>query len=371
MPQSLLDGKKPIIDLATVEKQYLAALEEFFEHHKEKALYDVSNLGKQLVLARHGPDILLEVHAKALVQLVEKKDPPTISRIVVNANEVLLSGIMAYAMNYYSYLDILDNERAKLHEVKDQLEAQTNTLEAANQRLLEVDRDREQMLMQQSRFAAMGEMLVNISHQWRQPLNVLGLILQDLSRSYERSTLTKESLDNTTTRARQLIAHMSGTIDDFRNYLNPQKLIMRFDVEEVVRKAAAMVGEGLKGIELQVHPMSEEPIIIEGYRNEYTQAVMNILLNARDAFLEKGVASPRITITISREGERSIVTIADNAGGIADGVISRIFEPYFTTKAPEGTGIGLFMCKTIIEKSMSGSLTVRNTDVGAEFRIEV
>lgn len=371
MPQSLLDGKKPTIDLAAVEKQYLAALEEFFEHHKEKALYDVSNLGKQLVLARHGPDILLEVHAKALVQMVEKKDPATISRIVVNASEVLLSGIMAYAMNYYSYLDLLDNERAKLEAVKVQLETQAKSLEAANRRLQEVDRDREHILMQQSRFAAMGEMLVNISHQWRQPLNVLGLIMQDLSRSYERRTLTKESLDNTVTRGRQLIAHMSETIDDFRNYLNPQKLKMRFDVEEVIRKAASMVGEGLKGIELQVRQMSEEPMVIHGYRNEYNHAVMNILINARDAFREKGVLSPRIIVTLAWEGERSVVTIADNAGGIADDVISRIFEPYFTTKAPEGTGIGLFMCKTIIEKSMNGSLTVRNTDVGAEFRIEV
>jgi len=366
-----LDSKAASIDLPDIEKQYMAALEDFFNHREEKALYSVSNLGKELVLARQGPDVLLEIHAESLKKMVEKLDPVAISRLVVNANEVLLSGIMAYAMNYYSYLDLLENERRKLEEVKIQLETQAKSLAAANERLKQVDRDREQTLMQQSRLAAMGEMLVNISHQWRQPLNVLGLILQNLQHAFEEATLSKESLDKGVTRARQLIAHMSQTIDDFRNYLSSEKAKTEFDVAEVVEKALSLVGETLQEVQLDLQ-RPDEPVVITGYRNEYVQTLINILINARDAFRERGTAEPKITVRIGRNDARSVVTIADNAGGISDDVIGRVFDPYFTTKPPDqGTGIGLFMCKTMIERNMQGSLTVRNEGDGAQFRIEV
>jgi signal transduction histidine kinase len=371
MPRSLLDSKAANIDLVSIERQYMEALEDFFNHQEEKALYSVSNLGKDLVLSRHGPDILLEMHAKSLKQMVEKLDPVAISRLVINANEVLLSGIMAYAMNYYSYLDLLDTERKKLEEVKAQLQAQAETLAEANRKLKEVDRDREQTLMQQSRLAAMGEMLVNISHQWRQPLNVLALILQNLQLSYTKETLTQESLDKGVSRARQLISHMSQTIDDFRNYLSPEKAKTEFDLAEVVEKAIAILGESLQDVQLELE-MPDEPVLVTGYRNEYAQAIINILINARDAIRERSTPAPKIVVTITRENQRSVVTISDNAGGIASDVIGKIFDPYFTTKGPDkGTGIGLFMCKAMIERNMNGSLSVRNTAEGAQFRIEV
>ncbi|WP_371877552.1 sensor histidine kinase [Geomonas paludis] len=117
--------------------------------------------------------------------------------------------------------------------------------------------------------------------------------------------------------------------------------------------------------------VSGEPVI-SGYLSEFVQVLLNILMNARDALVAKAPAAPLISISMFSEGDRTVVTISDNAGGIPDEIIGRIFEPYFTTKGPEqGTGIGLFMCKTIIEKSMKGLLTARNTGTGAEFRIEV
>ncbi|UFS69754.1 ATP-binding protein [Geomonas sp. RF6] len=371
MPPSLSGSKATSIDLDIAARKYMEALEDFFNRREEKALYSVSNLGKELVMARHGPDILLEIHAASLKKLVQKLEPEAISRLVINANEVLFSGIMAYALNYYSYIDLLDMEHRKLEGVKLQLEEQARSLEEANRKLQEVDRDREQTLMQQSRLAAMGEMLVNISHQWRQPLNVLGMILQTLQISFESEAMTHESVEQGVTRARQLIAHMSETIDDFRNYLSPEKAMTDFDVTQVVEKAVSLVGETLQDVQLEmVRPA--EPVVATGYRNEYVQTLINIFVNARDAFRERTVAEPRITVSIGKKGNRSVVTIADNAGGIPDDVIGRVFDPYFSTKPPDkGTGIGLFMCKTIIEKNMNGSLSVRNTAEGAEFRIEI
>jgi signal transduction histidine kinase len=112
--------------------------------------------------------------------------------------------------------------------------------------------------------------------------------------------------------------------------------------------------------------------VVHGYPNEFSQVLLNILMNARDALTERGVAQPKVLIIISEQGERAVVTIADNAGGIPEEIIGKIFDPYFTTKGPQfGTGVGLFMSKTIIEKNMGGLLTVRNVAGGAEFKIEV
>lgn len=266
-------------------------------------------------------------------------------------------------------LEIRVQERtAELSRAMEDLRAETDE----RIRAVEALRASDQMLMQQSRLAAMGEMLANISHQWRQPLNVVGLLLQDLTRSHQRGTFSFELLEKNVNRARELMSHMSQTIDDFRSYLNPERVKIPFDVREVAAKTLSLIRESLRGVQVELESHGEGPIIVTGYRNEYAQALINILMNARDAFRERGILQPRIAVTIAQVGKASVVTISDNAGGIPTDVIGRVFEPYFTTKGPDhGTGIGLFMSKTIIEKNMGGSLTVRNTVEGAEFRIEV
>jgi hypothetical protein len=118
--------------------------------------------------------------------------------------------------------------------------------------------------------------------------------------------------------------------------------------------------------------IGESDLLVNGYPNEFSQAILNILLNARDALAERNVAKPRIVISLEASGEGGAIVIADNAGGIPDEVIGRVFDPYFTTKEPQhGTGLGLYMAKMIIEKNMGGRLAVRNGSEGAEFRIEV
>ena len=233
-------------------------------------------------------------------------------------------------------------------------------------------RHRDQLLIQQSRLAAMGEMLVNISHQWRQPLNVLGLILQELYRNYKRGTFSQEYLESSVAKAKQQISVMSRTIDDFRDFLNPQKIKVSFDAKDVVEASLSLIKESFQQARIEVRMQAEEPVSIEGYRNEYSQALLNILLNARDILLERRVANPKVTIRIFSRHGKSVVTITDNAGGIPVEIMDKIFDPYFTTKPPDkGTGIGLFMSRTIIETNMSGKLSVQNTGEGAEFKIEV
>jgi signal transduction histidine kinase len=234
-------------------------------------------------------------------------------------------------------------------------------------------RKKDEVLMQQSRHAAMGEMISNIAHQWRQPLNAVGLMVQDLNLSHEYGNLSKEYLDTSTQKIMKLISHMSQTIDDFRNFFTIDKERRVFDLAVVVRKTLSLVEARLKdrGIAVEVSEVGAPSIT--GQPNEFSQVLLNIVNNAVDAFAERESSpSPTLRVGVFSDRGRAVVSIEDNAGGIPEQIIGRIFEPYFTTKEQgKGTGIGLFMAKNIVEKSMNGSLSVRNTGSGAEFRIEV
>jgi signal transduction histidine kinase len=230
----------------------------------------------------------------------------------------------------------------------------------------------DQIAIVQDRRAAMGEMIGNIAHQWRQPLNVLGLNLQDLPLAYGKAEFTKEYLTASVRQSMQLIMHMSHTIDDFRNFFIIDKEKVNFSVNQVIRKTLALVEESFKEqMVFTVFNSASDPKVV-GYPNEYAQVLLNVLINSRDALVGNSIDDARIVIQSFTEAGKSIVTITDNAGGITREIIDRVFDPYFTTKGPDkGTGIGLFMSKTIIEKNMGGSLTVHNAERGAEFRIEL
>jgi PAS domain S-box-containing protein len=237
---------------------------------------------------------------------------------------------------------------------------------------VETLREKEQMLIQQSRQAAMGEMIGNIAHQWRQPLNTLGLTVQQLLLFYDMDGFTREFLENSVGKSMELIKHMSQTIDDFRNYFRPDKEKIEFKVQEAINSTLSLIEDSFKSQHIGVELVTADDQVIHGYRNEYAQVILNIMNNARDALTEREIQEPKVWLTIGSENGRAIVTIADNAGGIPEEIMGKIFDPYFTTKGPKtGTGVGLFMSKTIIEKNMGGRLTVQNTDNGAVFRIEV
>lgn len=264
--------------------------------------------------------------------------------------------------------DELEKQNTVLQETYHDLKVET----AARHRALEELREKEQLLIQQSRMAAMGEMLGNIAHQWRQPLNVLGVKVQELGFSYAYGELNKELLDANITMAVEILQHLSQTITVFQNFTVPDKEKSLFRVEQVVADTVQILGESLKknGITLNVRSTGDPQI--NGYPNEYSQVLMNLILNARDALLEQRSSNPRITVLSWRENDRSVSTISDNGGGIKEEIMDKIFDPYFTTKdLGKGTGVGLFLSKTIIEKNMGGRITVRNIKDGSEFRIEV
>jgi PAS domain S-box-containing protein len=233
-------------------------------------------------------------------------------------------------------------------------------------------RVKDQILLMQSRQAAMGEMIGNIAHQWRQPLNVLGMQLQQLQLFYDLGKFNKELLNKNVAGSMELIQHMSKTIDDFRNFFKPDKEKLEFKVLESINTCLSLMEGNLKNPQINVDVIANVDPIIYGYPNEFAQVILNIMNNARDAFIERNVSEPKVNIKICNDDRCVVVTVTDNAGGIPEDIINKVFDPYFTTKGPQqGTGVGLFMSKAIIEKNMGGRLRVGNISDGAEFRIEV
>ncbi|WP_246545396.1 hybrid sensor histidine kinase/response regulator [Pelotalea chapellei] len=233
-------------------------------------------------------------------------------------------------------------------------------------------RQKDEILIYQGRQAAMGEMINNIAHQWRQPLNTLGLLAQELNMTRQMGDLNKDFVDANVKKTLEIIHQMSKTIDDFRNFFKPDKEKTDFKVFDAINKAVSMLEGSFKAAQIRTEIQQTGDRVISGYPGDLIQALLIILNNAKDALINRKTDNPVISISLFTESNRTVVSITDNAGGIPKEIINRIFDPYFTTKGPEqGTGIGLFMCKTIIEKNMNGMLSVRNVKDGAQFRIEV
>lgn len=238
----------------------------------------------------------------------------------------------------------------------------------------EVERNMEhkKLLIQQSKLAAMGEMLGNIAHQWRQPLNALNLSFFELKYVKDAGELTDDKLKDILDRVSLLIQQMSSTVDDFRNFFKENKEQSVFLLEDSMRRALYLVQAFFEEQRIKIDINNESELFVKGYPNELSQVFLNIFNNAKDAFAETTPSEPCVTVRLFYENKKAVVEIEDNAGGIKEELLERIFEPYFTTK-PEGkgTGIGLYMSKMIVENSMVGKLTVRNTGEGACFRIEL
>ena len=300
--------------------------------------------------------------------------------------EKILIGTKRFSNNELDYRirvsskDEIGQLESSFNEMASKIESLIKEEKEINERLeKKVDeeqskqKEQEQLLIQQTRLAAMGEMIGNIAHQWRQPLNALGLVFQNLKFSYEIGELNDEVMDRTVSKAEMLTKNMSKTIDDFRNFFRPNKAKELFDINKSVLDAMDLVESTFEHHNIKLEKnFEEEKIEVSGFPNEFSQVILNIISNAKDALIENKIENPIVKIETKIENDDVYISIKDNALGIKEEIINKIFEPYFTTKGEvQGTGIGLYMSKIIIEKNMNGKIYVENTHEGANFIIKL
>jgi signal transduction histidine kinase len=243
-------------------------------------------------------------------------------------------------------------------------------LNATTALILDIKKDK--LLIDQSRLASMGKMIEQIAHQWRQPLNDLGLLNQNFYFKQQLGTLEEEDFLKTHDGIDRNIKYMSDTIDDFRNYYKSDKKEETYQLSRAIENILAIVKPSLEYSGIKVILKLNDAVNLHNVKNELQQVLLIILNNAKDAMITSAIEDKKITIEVATDEKNAYINIFDNGGGVPDDIKEKIYDSYFSTKFnSQGTGIGLYMSKSIIEKNMHGFISVKNIDNGACFTVKL
>lgn len=257
-----------------------------------------------------------------------------------------------------------DIQRRQLDHIKKNLNEQVEFEIKARQ-------EKEQILQQQAKMAAMGEMMDAVAHQWKQPLNALSMLGQLLEADFAEGTVDQDYITDMMGTVNEQIDHMVNTLAEFRSFFRPNKVAEQFDLNRCIESVLHLTKDEFLKNEITINVECEHNVFITGIPNEFKHLLLNILNNAKDAFNERERPYRLIFIRFFRQLNHIVLEIEDNAGGIPEHVIDDIFKPNVTTKeADKGTGIGLYMSAQIAEK-LGGTLSVENTHNGACFTLDI
>jgi len=274
--------------------------------------------------------------------------------LLENEYYILFIFIFILVLAFYIFSKINYNQKLE-KEVKKQL--------------LEL-REKDELLVAQSKLAAVGETLAHIAHQWKQPLSQINSVVVNIEADFEDKKLTEETLEEHLNEIEKLTFYMSDTIESFNTYLQPNDEKEVFSIKEAFDNSFELVYKLLESRKIECKVDIKEDSQVSGVKKEFIQAILVILNNAKDVLIEKNIRYPKINILITKKDNKAVLEISDNGGGISSKYFDKIFDPYFTTKPhSQGTGHGLCMAKMIVEKSMHGQLNVKNEDLGAKFSI--
>ncbi|WP_353662203.1 FIST N-terminal domain-containing protein [Hydrogenimonas sp. SS33] len=274
--------------------------------------------------------------------------------------------------------EITDLKRHLEREVEERTKELAELNASLERRIaMEVNKNREKdkILYHQSKLASMGEMINNIAHQWRQPLNIIALVMQDLALKAHMGNVAPPAVEHAEKKVHETLRYLSDTIDDFRSftvdrpeYTHPGAFEVCKTVKEMVRLVSIVLEDEKIGLKLK---LPEREALVKGNANDLKQVLLNLVYNAIDVFKERKVKDAKISIEVKYNREITII-VKDNGGGINPEIVDKIFEPYFTTKyKARGTGLGLYMSKMIVEKRLKGKIAARNHRSGAVFWIEL
>lgn len=266
------------------------------------------------------------------------------------------------------------NEKTLLLEELAEKNTRLKEFSEKMQELVEIETkkniQKQRMLEITSRHAQMGEMIGMITHQWKQPLNAINSLCILLEMLQRKNELSERMLLKQVSEIKKQVEFMNRTVIDFQHFFNPTKIKRNFNVKKTIDSILGLIRSEYEIKNIHIELTGNDSVVVKGYANEYNQVLLSIIKNAKDAFLQNPKEGMKISIDVSKEDERSVVCIRDNAGGIDEKIIDKIFDLYVSTKE-EGSGIGLSIAKTIIETHMEGRLSVCNIEGGTEFRIVV
>ncbi|RLA72815.1 MAG: hypothetical protein DRG24_01900 [Epsilonproteobacteria bacterium] len=285
-----------------------------------------------------------------------------LTKITLDA-EVLLHGV---------WRDINDRKKLEVSEAASKKEIEMLNQNLAQRVKEEVgkNREKEQQFIQQSRLAQMGEMISMIAHQWRQPLSAISATSSLLELKAKLHQLDDDSVEQKAKDISSYAQHLSHTIDDFRDFFQPNRELKETSYEEIITSVLSIIESSIVNKNIQLIQELNTHEILTTYPNELKQVVLNLIKNAEDVLLEREIDHPYIKIRTYTKDDQQILEISDNGGGIPETLIEKIFDPYFSTKSDKnGTGLGLYMSKTIIEEHCGGTLHVKNGIKGARFEI--
>ncbi len=271
-----------------------------------------------------------------------------------------------------AYESSLSQKTKQLAAAKKQLEELNNSLEEKIKLEIEKSTKHQMILMHQSKLAQMGEMIENIAHQWRQPLAQINSSVLLIDAVLSQNSFEDSTIENKLLEIESLTSYMSKTIDDFKNFFNPNKKKSIFKIESAIEKAYDVVKGSLNIHQIKITKNINKDLKCKSYLNELQQVILTLLNNAIDALVIMNIKAPEIIINAYERDNNIIITVEDNALGIDKALLEKIFIPYFTTKhKSQGTGLGLYMAKLIIEDGLNGKLKVENKKHGACFIIEI
>jgi C4-dicarboxylate-specific signal transduction histidine kinase len=278
--------------------------------------------------------------------------------------------------SFYDKLNIAILTCENYTTLETEVDKKTESLQVLNQSLekrvekaVKEANAKEKIMLEQSKLAIMGEMIAMIAHQWRQPLGVVKMIIQTIELKNRLNDLTPEEITDNIKHASETIDYMSQTINDFRNFFKPDKKQEIVSLSDMIHSTIKFIQHTYNTNDIAISLDIRHDQEIEIIKGEFTQVLLNIFNNAKDVLIDNLEDNRKVTVSTSKKEENLIIDIADNAGGIPEDILPKIFDPYFSTKSKNGTGLGLYMSKIIIDTHFSGHLGAFNNDTGAVFRI--
>ena len=369
----LLDGAKNTEDKSDFLESYVPINVKYWKevYRTKKAVYYKDKHLKSLWLTYLKP-ILRDGKVEAIIAIdfSLKEQNLIASSLKKLIQTFILIALFSFAIFviiiFFSYID---RKRISV------LQLQTKEIQSFNKTLQEkVDsevqknREKDKAILQQSRLAQMGEMISMIAHQWRQPLTAISATSGNLTLKAKLDKLDNNTAVELGEKISGYSQHLSSTIDDFRDFFKPNKQIIDTTYTELVQSVLSIVADTLNTKNIKLKQDLQSETILSTYPNELKQVILNLIKNAEDILLEKEIENPVITI----ETQDNILRVKDNAGGVPPNIIEKIFDPYFSTKTKkDGTGLGLYMSKTIIQEHCGGELSVYNDKNGAVFEMKL